>query len=451
MQFHAILPDLVRLDTRTRTRSLLLAVGLAGLLGICVSCAAPVSVTPEPTAGSYGATGAALGVPGRLPGLEDVLVDALLDQMTLDERVGQLLFMSFEFRDDGTPVTEFTETEATELLSVRPGGVVLYGMNIRELDQTAALVSEIAAASPFPPIIATDHEGGLVARLNTSGLLPATDIPRAITVGTAGERALAYSIGAVIGAELRSLGIVMNFAPVADVDTGETGSVLGRHGRAYGTSPTHVAQMSSAVIAGMQDAGVSAVVKHFPGHGGASADSHDAQATVAYGIERLRGVDLVPFRSAIATGVDGIMTAHIAVPALTGTDLPATLSPRIVSDLLRQELGYDGVVISDALNMRGLARHFPEDELAVRVITAGSDVVLKPFDALGARDAILAAVEADRLTEARIAESAGRVIRLKLRRGLIAPFGTLSRDPTGVLGAEAHQNVVQQIREAAAQ
>ncbi len=390
----------------------------------------------------------ALGVPGRLPGLEDLLVRSLLRQMTLEDQVGQLLFMSFEFRDDGTPVTTFTDTEREQLRQVSPGGVVLYGMNIRELDQTHQLISEIRHSATIPPIIATDHEGGLVARLNTSGGLPATVIPRAVTVGQARSRELARELGAVIGAELRSLGIVMNFAPVVDVDTGEADSVMGRHGRAYGTAAIAVAEMASAVVAGMQAAGVSAVVKHFPGHGMASVDSHDAQATVSSGIDRLRGVDLVPFRASFAAGADGVMTAHIALPAITGTDLPATLAPELLNGLLREELRFEGLVISDAVNMRGLTQHFPEDELAVRAVAAGVDIVLKPFDPPAAREAILAAVHDGQISESRVAASAARLLRLKVRRGLIAPFGTRQTDPHQVLGAPRHQRVVELIHQA---
>lgn len=378
------------------------------------------------------------------------MIRALSSSMSLPEKVGQLLFISFEFTDEGDAITSLSESDVGRLREIAPGGVVLYGMNLRTLAQTVALVNQINREAPFPPIIATDHEGGLVARLNTSGELPATVIPTAATVGAAGDLVLARQLGVAMANELRSLGITMNFAPVIDVDTGDADSVLGRHGRAFGSSPASVAAFGVALVSGMQSAGVSAVVKHFPGHGSATADSHDEDAVVLRSKAEITAIDLLPFRAAFAAGADGVMTAHVRVPALSDSGHPATLDERILDRLLRDGLGFDGLAISDAINMRALTHHFPEAELAVRVIDAGGDIVLKPFDPLAARDAIVAAVESGALAEDRIESALVRVLRTKLRRGVIAPFGTLRPDPAHTLGAAEHQAVVDQISEAAA-
>jgi beta-N-acetylhexosaminidase len=378
--------------------------------------------------------------------------------MSLEDKVGQMLVPGFVYHRDGSPVRSVTDGIRSELERVQPGGVLLFGANIDTVEQTRRFVEDLQAAVDPPLFIATDQEGGPVSRLSEGGRIKATEIPSARIVGAVGDPKLAYRLGAVIGRELRALGINMNLAPVADVLTNEKNSVIGN--RSYGTDPHAVAEMVSATVRGIQDQGVSAVVKHFPGHGDTTGDSHSERVGTEHTLERLRAVELVPFAAGIDAGADGVMTAHIAVPKITGTTRPATLSPRMLEGVLRAEMGFDRLIISDSMSMAAITGSFGPRESAVLAVKAGVDLLLRPPKPVAAYEALLEALRRGELSRSRIDASVRRILRVKLDRGIISLSGSDARpessyrpvtarsqgqEPDEVLGSARHERVVEDL------
>ncbi|MDR7555630.1 MAG: beta-N-acetylhexosaminidase [Armatimonadota bacterium] len=342
-------------------------------------------------------------------------------------------------------------------------GVVLFRKNVRSARQVAALTASLqgtARAAGAPPLlVAIDHEGGAVTRfpLRPDPAGPAmTPLPSAMALGAAGDPALARAAGAVAGAELRALGVHLNFAPVLDVNTNPANPVIGA--RAFGETAAMVTALGIAYLQGLQAAGVGATAKHFPGHGDTSVDSHLGLPRVDHAIVRLETVELAPFAAAVRAGVAAIMTAHVVYPALDPSGTPATMSAPILAGLLRDRLGYGGLVVSDSLSMRAIADHVGVGEAAVAAVAAGCDLLL----ALGPpalQDDVLErlalAIERGVLPAARLAAAAARLADALQRRGAgTAGTGAPAGGPgppdlAAHVGTPAHLDVARRIAEAA--
>ncbi|WP_317856191.1 glycoside hydrolase family 3 N-terminal domain-containing protein [Chakrabartyella piscis] len=334
-------------------------------------------------------------------------VSALMDTMTIEEKIGQLLMCDFRTNADGTPMTELSETAAEAIANYNLGGVVLFAENLDTAEQTKTLISDIKALSDIPMFIGVDEEGGLVSRLNKSEI-PHEVIPDAATLGTVEE---VSRVGTVIGETLFDLGFNVDFAPVADVNTNPENTVIGT--RAYSSDPFFAADMVGAFVEAIQETGVYGCVKHFPGHGDTAGDSHDGSVYVDHDLERLELVEFLPFKEGIAAGVKFVMVGHIQTPNATSDHLPATLSKESV-DLLRNNLGYDGIVITDAMNMQAIVQYYGAGEACVMSILAGVDIVLMPEDYHEAYAALLEAYDTGRLTEERVDESLVRILSEKM-------------------------------------
>ena len=347
----------------------------------------------------------------------------------LGRAVGQLLTVGF----DGPALPDEL---ARRIAASEVGGVMLFRPNIEAPAQVASVVSAIRAAAPSGVpgcLVAVDQEGGLVQRLRA----PLTIWPDMLSVGAAADPARTERVGRAVGEELAALGIGWNFAPVLDVHTNPQNPVIGN--RAFGTTPAVVATHALAFWRGLRASGVLGCGKHFPGHGDTRTDSHLDLPVVNHPIERLRRIELAPFAAAARAGLDSIMTAHVLYPALD-PDWPATLSRRILTDLLRGELGFTGVIVSDDLGMKAVADRHPIDELAVGAVAAGADVLLirGPVDRqISAFEALLRAAERDATMRRRVEDSAARVGALKAacRVGLPAPSAML----LSLLGTPAHK------------
>lgn len=309
---------------------------------------------------------------------------------------------------------------------------------------TADLQAAAAAAGRPPLLVAADQEGGVVARLRA----PFTEYPGAETLGLIDDETLAERFGRATAAELRAVGITVDFAPVVDVLTNPANPVVAR--RSFGPDPGRVGRLGAAVVRGLQGGGVAACAKHFPGHGDTDEDSHHTLPVVRHGRARLEAVELPPFATAIAAGVAMVMTAHVVYPALD-PERPATLSPAIVTGLLRERLGFDGVVATDDLEMAAIAARFGWEEAVVMAVEAGCDLLLVCHDAARQRRAIAAlraAVAEGRLPADRIAASLARIARLAAR---FAPAGdpqVRCPDPArlaGVVGCAAHAALAAEI------
>ncbi len=295
-----------------------------------------------------------------------------------------------------------------EVRDLEVGGVVVFSS---ELESLPRMLGELQAAAPLPLLVASDLERGMAFRV-PRGTVP---LPYAMAVGATHSEKAAHWTGEVTGREARALGIHWALAPVADVNNNPANPVI--NVRSYGEDPELVARLAAAFVRGAQGAGVLTTVKHFPGHGDTSVDSHRARPVVTADRARLDAVELVPFRAAIAAGVDAVMLAHVAVPALDPTGAPATLSPALAAGLLRRELGFGGLIVTDAMEMAGV-RPAWTGEAAVRAVAAGADVVLLPADPRVAVQALVRGVEEGQLEEERLDASVRRLLEAKARLGL---------------------------------
>ena len=348
--------------------------------------------------------------------------------MTLARSVGQLLTVGF----DGPRLPVDLQTRISES---RVGGVMLFRPNIETPAQVAALVGAIRAASPpeQPCVVAIDQEGGLVQRLRA----PLTVWPDMLSVASAGDVTRTEQVGRALGDELAALGIGWNFAPVLDVHTNPANPVIGN--RAFGVTPDEVIKHSLAFWRGLRAAGLVGCGKHFPGHGDTKSDSHLDLPTVEHGRDRLQRIELAPFAAAARAGAEAIMTAHVRFPAID-PQFPATLSRPALFEVLRGELGFQGVIVSDDFGMKAVADLFSVEELAVRAVAAGCDVLLirEPAEHQErAFAAILREAESSAVFRARVLESAARVAGLKslCRVGPPAPAAMLA----SLLGTPAHR------------
>ncbi|GEL09120.1 glycoside hydrolase family 3 protein [Salisediminibacterium halotolerans] len=376
------------------------------------------------------------------------MVGHALENLTVEEKVGQMLMPDYR-NWDGKNVTEMLPEIEAQIEEYHLGGVILFAENTQSTEQTAALMHEYQeAAEKFGLLTSIDQEGGIVTRLNEG-----TDFPGNMALGAADDVELTYQVGEAIGNELNSLGLNMNFAPVVDVNNNADNPVIGV--RSFGEEPSLVGDHGAAYTAGLQSTGVSATAKHFPGHGDTDVDSHLGLPEVPHDIDRLREVELAPFQEAIDEGIDVIMTAHVTFPEIDDTTvisektgeeiaLPATLSEEALTGLMREELGYDGVVVTDALNMQAISDHFDPVDAVVRAVEAGTDIALMPEDLPGAAEALYDAVEQGDISESRIDASAERILSLKIRRGIIkeedpAPVEEKIANAEDVIESDEHQ------------
>ncbi|ORT61674.1 glycoside hydrolase family 3 protein [Streptomyces sp. CB03238] len=366
---------------------------------------------------------------------DDHRLKRLISRMSLEEKVGQLFVMRVYGHSATAPdqadidanLKEIGVRTAAELIATyHVGGIIYFSWahNTRDPHQIADLSNGIQRAAlaqptPVPVLISTDQEHGIVARIGE----PATLMPGAMALGAGGSRSDARRAAHVAGAELAAMGIRQNYAPVADVNVNPANPVIGV--RSFGADPQAVAGMVAAQVSGYQRAGIAATSKHFPGHGDTSVDSHYGLPTITHTREQWRTLDAPPFRAAITAGIDSIMTAHIVVPALDPAEDPATLSRPILTGILREELGYDGVVVTDSLGMEGVRTKYGDDRVPVLALKAGCDQLLNPPKLSVAWNAVLKAVQSGEISEARIEESILRILRLKAKLGLFTyPYVT---------------------------
>jgi beta-N-acetylhexosaminidase len=352
----------------------------------------------------------------------DVIGNAI-SKMTLEEKAGQMLMPDFR-NWNGENVTEMLPEIEQLVKKYHLGGVILFRENVVTTEQTARLVSDYqAAAEKFGLLLTIDQEGGIVTRLQSG-----TDMPGNMALGATRSPEISWNVGNAIGEELASLGINMNFAPVMDVNNNPDNPVIGV--RSFGEDPQLVADMGVAYTKGLQAAGVAATAKHFPGHGDTAVDSHLGLPEVPHDKERLKQVELYPFQKGMEAGIDAIMTAHVTFPKIDGTKaisqktgeeiaIPATLSYKVLTELMREEMGYEGVITTDAMNMKAIADHFGPVDAAIRAVKAGTDIVLMPVGLEEVANGLLDAVKNGEISEDRIEASVKRILTLKVKRGVI--------------------------------
>lgn len=390
----------------------------------------------------------------RIPSREAVRwADAELKRMTLDDKIGQLVSVgvnaTYEAQDSADFLWLRRQVEQNKI-----GGIILFRGPVYE---SVHLVNRMQQLARVPLMVSADLEAGAGMRFDST-----VNFPWNMAVGATGDPEYARRQGEVTAREARALGVQHVFAPVVDVNNNAQNPVI--NVRSYGEDPNEVARMAAAFIEGAQCGGVIATAKHFPGHGDTATDSHRGLPVINVPRSRLDAVELVPFRAAIAAGVGSVMSAHIGLPQIDPTTvspipragvsrstyadsevltenatLPGTLSPQVLTGILRRDLGFDGIITTDALDMSGLTIYFTPGESAVRALLAGADMLLKPSDADATVRGVREAVQSGRLTEQRIEESARRILAAKFDLGLvkqrIAPIENIDT-VVGTAGAE---------------
>lgn len=373
--------------------------------------------------------------------------DSVLSTLTLREKAGQLImpWVLADFAPEGSAghrrIVEMVEEQGV-------GGVIL---SVGSPTEAAAKVNELQRRARLPLLVAADLERGAGYRFKGAVYLPgiialggATEFPPLMAVGATGDETLALEMGRITAREAKALGIHTPFAPVLDVNNNPENPIINI--RSFGEDPAEVSRLGRAFIRGVQEEGLIATGKHFPGHGNTETDSHLDLPVIRMDRAQLEEVELAPFRAAVDEGLGGMMTAHITVPALgNGEDLPATLSPAVLTELLRKDMGFEGLIFTDAMDMLAIDRRYSRKEATVRAIEAGADVILMPPDVEAAIRGVVEAVEEGRLSEERLDESVLRLLRAKEGLGLDKDREVPIEEVSRRVGIPEHQAVAQEI------
>lgn len=364
-----------------------------------------------------------------------------MPQMTLEEKIGQMLCFGWSGTTDEENQTYSSHARAL-IEDLKVGGVILFNRNLQPpYKESAETINQLQESSKIPLFVVTDQEGGMVARFRA----PMTVFPGNMAIGATGSEDYARRAASAAAEELKAVGVNFDLAPSVDVNNNPNNPIIGV--RSFGESPELVSRLGTAAIRGYQQAGVIACAKHFPGHGDTAVDSHLELPSVPYDKDRLHSIELAPFKAAIVAGVDSIMTTHIIFPAYD-PNLPATLSKPIITGLLREELGFDGVVTTDCMEMKAIADNFGTGEAAVLAVLAGVDILLACHTLsrqIEIRDAIFSAVQNGRISASRIDESVERILKLKSKYNLES---RRSVDPNCIeskLGTIEHLSLQQEI------
>lgn len=341
--------------------------------------------------------------------------------MTLEEKVGQMFMVTPEALMEVSETaslndyssagcTYYEDAMGDALDRYHTGGVIMFYKNISTPASISRYIADLQSNSKLPLFIAVDEEGGIVARIGNNDNFDVITYDSMQSVGATGDFDQAYRVGVNIGTYLKKYGFNLDLAPVADINS--TGySVIGS--RSFGRDPYLVGSMVKNAVEGFHSTGIMTCVKHFPGHGDTEDDTHDGYVAVNKSWEEMLTWDIEPFRYAIAAGTDFIMAAHITCRQVASDGLPASLSYEMLTNKLRKELGYDGLIITDALNMGAIVNEYTSAEAAVQAIGAGADIVLMPYDYERAYSGVLNAVKSGEISEARIDESVLRILSAK--------------------------------------
>lgn len=342
---------------------------------------------------------------------------AILETMTPEEKIYQLFMVTPEqLTGWGGAVTQTGETSRNAIAGKPVGGIIYFSQNLESRSQTIDMIQGLQESSKLGLFIGVDEEGGGVVRIADNSAIGTTWYP---AMGKISGTDKAYEVGFVTGSEIKELGFNLDFAPVADVFSNPGNTVIGN--RAFSSDPEVAAQMVEACTKGFRDSGILCTLKHFPGHGDTGTDSHYGAAESKKTLEELAECEFLPFQAGIQAGANVVMIGHVTLPNVTEEDLPATLSYEIVTGLLRQELGYEGLVITDAMNMGAITNHYSSGEAATLALKAGVDVILMPKDLNAAVEGVKEALETGDLTQDQIDEKVLRILKIKIDAGIIAP------------------------------
>ena len=358
-------------------------------------------------------------------------VEEQINNMSIEEKIGQMLIVT-----DSSTIAD--EDLLKKLETIKPGGFILFSANIESYEQTTKLIEDINSTADIPMFISIDQEGGRVARIKKLSDTEVTTIPAMYKLGLTKDEELAYEVGKVVGEELRALNINMDFAPVLDIYSNPENTVIGD--RAFGSTAEIVSNMALSFSQGLESTGVISVYKHFPGHGDTYEDSHNTLPIITKTKEELMELELIPFKDAIENGADVIMVGHLAIPSITGNSKPASLSKEVITELLKKELGFNGIVITDALNMGALTKQYTEEEIYINAINAGIDILLMPEFDNETIEIILKEVEEGIIKVEEINDSVEKILELKYNK--LFQENKYTKD---YLGSLEHQEIISKI------
>lgn len=347
---------------------------------------------------------------------QDDIVDSIVQKMTLEEKVGQLFLVIPESVDDcGHDVVEpcigFKDNQA----KYNVGGIILFDNNLKDPKQTKKLIAKLQSWSKYPMFIAVDEEGGIVSRV---GNTKAMQVPKIGDMNSIKDAQEAYDVGDTIGKYLHDLGFNLDFAPVADVLINPNNIEIG--GRSFGSDANKCGEFSSEVTKGLQKHNILATLKHFPGHGGYESNSHEGLSLSERSLDELRKTEFVAFKKAMTAEPACIMVAHMSMPKLLGDSTPTTLSHKVVTGILKKELGYNGLVVSDALNMGAIVKYYGTEEAAVKSLNAGVDILLMPDKLESAYKAVIQGVKNGTVRQERLNEAVKKIVAAKLKYGIMS-------------------------------
>jgi len=346
----------------------------------------------------------------------------ILNGMSLKEKIGQLFILDLK-DNNNSYYTEINDNLKEYIEEYKPGGVILFSDNIDSNQQVKKIIRDLQSLLGIPLFVAVDQEGGRVSRLNSSNNMKVLEIPSHEVLGKLNDAEITWQIGKIIGEELKDLGFNMNLAPVADINSNYKNPVLGD--RSFSENTEIVSTMVEAFVQGLQESGVCSVIKHFPGHGATDTDPHNGEVSINLSLSEIRNRELLPFKAGIDRGAVGVMTAHIKTPQIIETaDLPATLSSFFINDILRNEMGFNGLVISDSFSMAAIKNFWLPEDSSREFILAGGDMILRPSDIKAAMDGIMKAIDNGTLTVDRINKSVFRILSAKYQFGLFSDYLT---------------------------
>lgn len=347
----------------------------------------------------------------------DVAVDDIISNMSLDEKIGQLFLVSLDSLDINSE-TQISDKMKESLEKYHPGGVIFFSYNMKNKEQTTKFIQDLQEASTMPMFIGVDEEGGSVQRVSGKKGMEMDSIPSMYEIGQTGDPEQAYQVGTSIAKKIRELGFNLDFAPVADICDVNENTEIGD--RSFGNDPELVGKMVSEEVKGLQQNKVSATLKHFPGQGSVKNDTHKGYANLDTTIDKLRENELKPFENGIEADVDFVMMSHISVEPITQSEVPASLSKLMVTDILRGELRFDGIIITDAMNMKVITKFYDPGQAALLAIDAGVDMILMPDHLDEAYNAVKDAVESEELSTKKLDAALERILQVKIKRGIIS-------------------------------
>lgn len=333
-------------------------------------------------------------------------IDIQLNNMTIEEKIGQMLIIDYQ-----KPTFDAELKNILEI--VRPGGFILFRENFKNYNQSIELINNIKSTSHIPMFISIDQEGGRVQRLKNLKGTSVTTIPSMAKIGKTKNIETAYNTGKNIATDLKKFSINMNFAPVIDVYSNSKNKVIGD--RSFGNDPYLVSKMGISLSNGLKDNSIIPVFKHFPGHGNTETDSHYDLPLINKTKEELLNLDIIPFKEVIKNEADIIMVGHLAVPSISNNNTPASLSKDIINNFLKSELNFQGIVITDALNMKAITDNYTDKEIYKLAINAGVDILLMPNNPIEAINLIKELINENEITEEQINSSVEKILKLKAK------------------------------------